>query len=194
MLTDPQIDRYARHILLREVGGVGQERLLRAHVYVSGLGPAGQWLVSWLSLAGVGRLGLHDSSPVTAADVAPLLRLDDIGKPRDAALAGALPAFNPDVEVAVGPPDGAGLVVATGTDAPAGALHVIARGADVAVIPPGLTACAACLAGLGHGAPTAAAAARAGSFGGAEALLLLLGRGGRAPQLFAAGEPLRCTH
>jgi hypothetical protein len=193
MLTDPQIDRYARHILLREVGGVGQERLLRASVRVDGLGPAGQWLVSWLALAGVGRIVLADRAPVTRADVAPLLRTADVGLPRDAALVAALPAFNSDVAVSA---DGAvaDLRIDTSAGHDVTALRILARGGDVAVFPPGTTACAACLAQLAEGPPTATAAARAGSVGGAEALLLLLGRGGRGAQLFVSGEPLRCTH
>jgi len=193
MLTEPQIDRYARHILLREVGGVGQEKLLGARVHVSGLGPAGQWLACWLALAGVGRIDLADPAPVGPDDVVPLLRAGDVGRPRDQALVDALPAFNPDVRAAVAPAGEAGLRICADA-ADASALRIVAQGPDVAVIPPGAAACAHCLAALASGPPTPTAAARAGSLAAAEALQILLGSGPRAPRILADGEPVRCAH
>jgi hypothetical protein len=97
MLTDPQIERYARHVLLREVGGVGQERLLGSRVAVVGLGPAGAWATAYLALAGLGRIDLVDGRPVGPDDLVPLLDPGDLGRPRDEALAAAVAAYNPDV-------------------------------------------------------------------------------------------------
>jgi hypothetical protein len=109
MLTEPQIERYARHILLREVGGVGQERLLASRVAVVGLGPVGAWAAAYLALAGVGRLDLRDRRPVGPGGLVPLLGPEALGRPRDEALAAAVAAFNPDVSARPSPiPDGTG--------------------------------------------------------------------------------------
>lgn len=97
MLTDLQIERYARHVLLREVGGVGQERLLAARVAVAGLGPAGAWATAYLALAGVGRLELWDAAAVGEEDLAPLLGPAALGRRRDEAMVAAVAAYNPDV-------------------------------------------------------------------------------------------------
>ncbi|AKU91750.1 HesA/MoeB/ThiF family protein [Vulgatibacter incomptus] len=101
MLDDPQIERYARHILLQEVGGVGQEKILSSRIHVSGLGEVGCWAVTYLGLAGVGRLILSDPRPVPATGLLPLLGAEDSGRPRDRAAASALSAFNPDVAASI---------------------------------------------------------------------------------------------
>lgn len=102
MLSDAQIERYARHILLREVGGVGQERLLAASVRIEGLGQVGSWAVLYLALAGVGRISLADGRPVPELGLAPLLDAGAAGEGREEALARALEAHNPDVRFSVG--------------------------------------------------------------------------------------------
>lgn len=82
MLTDAHIDRYSRHILLREVGGVGQEKLLRACVRVDRLDEDGRALALWLARAGVGALALpDDESPAPASDRSGLLLACDAGRP-----------------------------------------------------------------------------------------------------------------
>ncbi len=58
VLTRDQMRRYARHIALREVGGVGQLRLLGAHVRLKGAGPGAEEAARYLAAAGVGRLTL----------------------------------------------------------------------------------------------------------------------------------------
>ena len=60
-LTETQIDRYSRHILLKEVGGIGQERLLSASAQVLGNGIAAEEAAIYLAAGGVGRLGLSDT-------------------------------------------------------------------------------------------------------------------------------------
>ena len=69
--TDQQIERYARHIVLREVGGSGQQRLLRAKVLVIGAGGLGSPLIMYLAAAGVGTIGVVDldfaRSPICSA-------------------------------------------------------------------------------------------------------------------------------
>ena len=55
-LSDDQIDRYARHIILKEIGGDGQQKLLSAHVALIGAGGIGSPAIQYLAAAGVGRL------------------------------------------------------------------------------------------------------------------------------------------
>lgn len=101
MLTDAQLERYRRNVLLPGVGEAGQERLLAARVAVAGLGPAGAWAIAYLALAGVGRLELWDPGPVCEDELSPFLGAAAIGRRRDEALAAAVPAYNPDVVASV---------------------------------------------------------------------------------------------
>jgi len=80
-LTDPQIERYSRQILLREVGGEGQAKILAAHVLVAGDGLVLPIAALYLAAAGVGTIGL-------ACDTG-----DDL-------LAGQIRALNPEIRVA----------------------------------------------------------------------------------------------
>jgi len=63
-LTEPQIRRYARHIVLAEIGGVGQSRLIAARVLVVGAGGLGAPLLQYLAAAGIGTLGVIDHDRV----------------------------------------------------------------------------------------------------------------------------------
>ena len=82
MLSESQIQRYSRQILLREVGGRGQERLLGACVRLPALDSGGRACAMWLARAGVGALELpEDRSPAPAADEAGLLHASDAGRP-----------------------------------------------------------------------------------------------------------------
>jgi hypothetical protein len=77
-LTDAQQERYARHLLLDELGGEGQERLLDASVRVRGTGRAVRWAARYLAASGVGMLVLDD--PAAAAEcraLSPDVRLPD---------------------------------------------------------------------------------------------------------------------
>jgi hypothetical protein len=60
MLTAGQQERYARHLLLDELGGEGQERLLVAAVHVRGTGSAALWAARYLAASGVGRLEIEE--------------------------------------------------------------------------------------------------------------------------------------
>jgi hypothetical protein len=102
VLTDERIERYARHILLREVGGQGQRRLLEARVEVEGLTASAAWATHYLALGGVGSLLLRDDRPSPPEGLLPLVPAGAPGSRAEAAAA-ALSAFNPDVEVEIGP-------------------------------------------------------------------------------------------
>ncbi len=101
-LTEPQIRRYSRHVLLPDVGGLGQERLLAATVPVELDGPAAIVTATYLAAAGVGILALRGGDrPVTEEDVASGIALgqSDLGRPVGQALSERLSAINPDVRV-----------------------------------------------------------------------------------------------
>lgn len=100
MLSEERIERYARHILLREVGGGGQSRLLASSVHLEGLGGVGEWAAAYLALAGVGSLGLEDRPGADDALAGPIVGAGQGAKA--AALAEVLGAYNPDPVVQVG--------------------------------------------------------------------------------------------
>ena len=60
-LTNEQIDRYSRHIILKQVGGKGQEKILQSKVLVIGTGGLGAPAAMYLAAAGVGTIGLVDA-------------------------------------------------------------------------------------------------------------------------------------
>ena len=68
-LTDDQIDRYARHLILKEVGGPGQQKLLNSKVLVIGAGGLGSPLLMYLAAAGVGTLGIIDDDKVDLSNL-----------------------------------------------------------------------------------------------------------------------------
>jgi molybdopterin/thiamine biosynthesis adenylyltransferase len=93
MLSDPQIERYSRQIILPQVGGRGQKRLLQASVLVSGESSLQAGALLYLAAAGVGRLGIDGIKELsTVAALSP--------KP-PASAATALPRLNPDCAVDV---------------------------------------------------------------------------------------------
>ncbi|MBK20609.1 MAG: adenylyltransferase [Rhodospirillaceae bacterium] len=97
--TDDQLHRYARHIVLPEVGGIGQEKLLKARVLVIGAGGLGAPLLLYLAAAGVGTLGVVDDDVV---DISNLQRqvihaTGNVGTPKVESAASAISDVNPDV-------------------------------------------------------------------------------------------------
>jgi molybdopterin-synthase adenylyltransferase len=100
-LTEDEIRRYSRHILLKEVGGVGQARLKQARVLVVGAGGLGSPLLLYLAAAGVGTIGVVDHDRVELSNlqrqVAHTTRR--IGAPKASSAAEAALAINPGVVV-----------------------------------------------------------------------------------------------
>lgn len=100
-LTDQQLDRYARHIILKEIGGAGQQALLNATVAVVGAGGIGSPAIQYLAGAGVGRLRIIDDDVVDLSNLQrqTLFGTADIGRPKAEAAAARVAAMNPDVAV-----------------------------------------------------------------------------------------------
>ncbi len=100
-LDDEKIERYSRQILLPEVGGKGQEKLLAAKVLVIGAGGLGSPVASYLAGAGVGTLGIVDSDSVELSNLhrQMIYSSDDIGKKKAVAAQARLERVNPDIKV-----------------------------------------------------------------------------------------------
>jgi adenylyltransferase/sulfurtransferase len=100
-LSDAQLERYARHIVLREVGGVGQARLLAAKVLVVGAGGLGSPLMLYLAAAGVGTIGVVDYDRVSLSNLQRQIAhgTGDIGRLKTESAADAVRDINPDIEV-----------------------------------------------------------------------------------------------
>jgi molybdopterin-synthase adenylyltransferase len=104
-LNDEELDRYARHLVLREVGGVGQARIRQARVLIVGAGGLGNPAALYLAAAGIGKLGLVDDDTVSLSNLQRqvLFRTRDIGRPKVEAGLEALKALNPGVQVVAHP-------------------------------------------------------------------------------------------
>jgi adenylyltransferase/sulfurtransferase len=101
MLTADEIERYARHIVLREVGGPGQARLKRARVLVIGAGGLGAPVLLYLAAAGVGTLGVVDDDKVALSNLQRQVihGTPDLGEPKVESAARAILRLNPHVAV-----------------------------------------------------------------------------------------------
>ena len=99
--TEEQVYRYSRHIILQDVGGVGQKKLLKAKVLLVGAGGLGSPAAMYLAAAGVGTLGLVDFDKVDLSNLQRqiLHRTKDVGRPKLDSAADTLNALNPDVKV-----------------------------------------------------------------------------------------------
>jgi len=99
--TEDQIQRYARHILLQDVGGIGQEKLLNSKVLVIGAGGLGSPLILYLAAAGVGTIGVVDDDKVDLSNLQRQIAhgTDRIGLEKTASARQAVAAINPDVTV-----------------------------------------------------------------------------------------------
>jgi molybdopterin-synthase adenylyltransferase len=100
-LTDAELDRYARHIVLREVGGAGQMKLRAAKVAVVGAGGIGVPVLQYLAAAGVGQLSVIDDDVVGASNLQRqvLYATGDVGSPKALLAARRLFDLNPFVSV-----------------------------------------------------------------------------------------------
>lgn len=99
--SDDEVERYARHLVLAEIGGPGQQRLARARVLIVGLGGVGAPAAQYLAAAGVGTLGLIDDDTVALSNLQRqvLFATADIGRLKVEAGAERLAALNPGVAV-----------------------------------------------------------------------------------------------
>lgn len=100
-LTESQIERYSRHILLQDVGLEGQEKILNAKVLIIGAGGLGAPAAMYLAAAGVGTIGIVDGDVV---DLSNLQRqiihfTKDVGHPKVESAKEKMEAINPDVKV-----------------------------------------------------------------------------------------------
>lgn len=102
-LSEDERARYARQIILKEIGGGGQRRLKRASVTIIGAGGIGSPAIAYLAAAGVGRLVIVDDDTVDLSNLQRqiLFGTSDTGRPKAEAAAAAAQALNPHVEVSV---------------------------------------------------------------------------------------------
>jgi len=100
-LTASELERYARHIVLREIGGPGQMRINAARVLVIGAGGLGAPALLYLAAAGIGRIGVVDDDAVSLSNLQRqvLYGVGDIGAPKADRAAAALGRLNPHVTV-----------------------------------------------------------------------------------------------
>lgn len=100
-LLDDQIERYSRQLILREIGGYGQERLRRSSVLVIGAGGLGSAFLLYLAASGIGRIGIVEPDRVEMSNLTRqiLYRTADIGEEKIKIAERELNALNPDVEL-----------------------------------------------------------------------------------------------
>lgn len=102
VFNDAEIERYARHLVLREVGGPGQQKLKAASVLIVGAGGLGSPAALYLAAAGVGTLILADPDDVDRSNLQRqiLYAEEDVGRPKAEAAADRLAGLNPHIFVA----------------------------------------------------------------------------------------------
>ncbi|CAM3971152.1 Molybdopterin-synthase adenylyltransferase [Novosphingobium lubricantis] len=102
-MTPDRLDRFARHIVLPEVGAVGQARLAASHAVLVGMGGIGSPALQYLAGAGIGRLTLIDDDVVEASNLQrqTIYAEADIGTPKAQAAAAWVARFDPALAVAV---------------------------------------------------------------------------------------------
>lgn len=100
-LTEKQIKRYSRHIMLEQIGGIGQKKLLCSKVLVIGAGGLGSPATLYLAAAGVGTLGIVDSDKVDLTNLQRQIihHTSDIGSDKVKSAKTKINAINPDVTV-----------------------------------------------------------------------------------------------
>ncbi|MDA4846357.1 molybdopterin-synthase adenylyltransferase MoeB [Hoeflea poritis] len=104
-LTPSELERYARHIVLSEIGGPGQQKLKKARVLVIGAGGLGSPLLQYLAAAGVGTLGIVDDDAVSLSNLQRQVLHDTeaVGSAKTGSAAKALRRINPHVVVEAHP-------------------------------------------------------------------------------------------
>ncbi len=104
-MTPEERERYSRHILLKEVGGQGQQKLMAAKVLVAGAGGLGSPIISYLAAAGVGTIGVADDDSVALSNLQrqTIFRTEDVGRQKVEAAQDAIVRLNPHVRTAAHP-------------------------------------------------------------------------------------------
>lgn len=99
--TNDQMERYSRHIILKEVGGQGQKKLLKSKVLIIGTGGLGAPAAMFLAAAGIGTIGLVDFDAVELSNLQrQIIHLTkDVGKPKVISGKETINEMNPDVDV-----------------------------------------------------------------------------------------------
>lgn len=99
-LSDTQLDRYARHIVLHDIGGAGQARLLGSHVLLVGAGGIGCPAIQYLAAAGVGTISVVDDDVVSLSNLQRQILYGDaqIGMAKVDAAQAAVARLNPDIK------------------------------------------------------------------------------------------------
>ena len=97
--TNEQLERYSRHIILKEIGPKGQKKLMKAKVLIIGAGGLGAPAALYLAAAGVGTIGIADADSV---DLSNLQRqvihsTADIGRPKVESAGDSMLAINPEL-------------------------------------------------------------------------------------------------
>ena len=100
MLTQDEIERYRRHLVLKEIGGEGQQRLKAARVLIVGAGGLGSPLMLYLAAAGVGQIGVIDDDRVSLDNLQRQIAHDteSVGRRKTKSAAATLERLNPHVE------------------------------------------------------------------------------------------------
>jgi adenylyltransferase/sulfurtransferase len=100
-LTAEQVNRYSRHIIMPQVGPVGQRKIMESSVLIIGAGGLGSPIAVYLALAGIGKIGIVDFDTVDISNLQRqiLHQNADIGKPKAISAKETIQAYNPDVEV-----------------------------------------------------------------------------------------------
>ena len=100
-LSDAQLERYARHIVLKEIGGEGQRKLLAATVAIVGAGGIGAPAIQYLAAAGIGQLRIIDDDEVSLDNLQRqiLFGTSDVGRGKAETATTAVARLNPDVRV-----------------------------------------------------------------------------------------------
>ena len=99
--TNEQLERYSRHIILKEVGVKGQKKLLNAKVLIIGAGGLGAPAAMYLAAAGVGTIGIADADEVDLSNLQRQIihATEDVGKPKVVSAKETMNRMNPDVTV-----------------------------------------------------------------------------------------------
>ena len=202
MLSEPQIARYARQLLVRGISGKGQERLLASRALLVGAGPVAESCAAYLAAAGVGRIEWVSSELVRFDEPLFLLEAKDAAAPRQDAARRAVKRLNSEVTFGAGEGDPVSTVVVeiapSGSVEKGSRIRVSAKDGRAAIA---RGSCAGCLSwgadpladkapqvnpsdmwlrpeDVPHLALNFAASAAAGSLAATEAIAFLLGEGG----------------